>query len=144
MIVLVSSASRGEHGGAAYRGLYKRSPFLALALVLALLSLAGVPPMSGFFAKFLILRALVNEQLMILAVIGALMVIVGLYFYFLWIKEIYFKDADEGAPTTIPIPASSRLVLWIGIVAMIAMGIFMWPFHEWAADAAKALAAVGG
>ena len=145
VIVLVSAASTrqlgpGSHGGAAYRGLHRRSPFLALAMLFALLSMAGVPPMSGFFAKLLILDALVKEGLFGLAIMGAIAVIIGLYFYFLWLKEMYFREPDpvfEG--TTISVPWTSRLVLLIGMVAMVAMGVFMGPFLEWAEAAAASL-----
>ena len=142
VIVLVSGASRGEHGGAAYRGLWKRSPFLAFALCLALLSLAGVPPMSGFFAKFLVLRALVDRGMFVLAFLGAAAVVAGLYFYFLWIRTIYFKPLDDDMPATpIRVGLAATIVLVIGIVAMVGMGIYPGPFHDWALEAAKSLVA---
>lgn len=142
VVVLVAGASGGEHGGRAWRGLWKRSPFLAVAMLLALLSLAGVPPMSGFFAKFLVLKALVDQGLVGMAFLGAGAVIVGLYFYFLWMKEMYFKEPEpELEASPIHVPWSSRLALVIGILGMVGMGIFMSPFHTWAEEAAKALLA---
>ena len=142
VIVLVAGASGGEHGGRAWRGLWKRSPFLAVAMLLALLSLAGVPPMSGFFAKFLVLKALVDQGLTPLAFLGAGAVIVGLYFYFVWMKEMYFKEPDpELDAGPIHVPLSSRLALIAGMIGMVGMGVFMGPFHTWAEQAAAALLA---
>ena len=142
VIVLVSGASRGQHGGAAYRGLWKRSPFLALALCLALLSLAGVPPMSGFFAKFLVLRALVDHGMYVLAFLGAAAVVAGLYFYFLWIRAIYFKPPDPDMPAArIRVGPAAMIVLVVGIVAMLGMGVYPGPFYDMALEAAKSLVA---
>jgi NADH-quinone oxidoreductase subunit N len=144
VIVVVSGASSGDHRNA-FRGLSTRSPFLALAMALALFSLAGVPPMSGFFGKFLILYAAVGSDLYVLAFIGALAVIVSLYFYMLWIKEMYIKPADETSkPDHIPVTPLVRTVLWIGMAAMLLMGLYMGPFYGWVSKAASAFASVGG
>ncbi len=148
VIITVSAASKnvpgGPHGAKAYEGLWSRSPFLAVALCLALLSLAGVPPMSGFFAKFLILRATIDSGLYALAFIGAGAVVVSLYFYLLWIKSLYFSAPPEGAPTgdDFRISVSTRALLWGGMIAMVLMGIWMPPFFTWAHDAAASLVAI--
>jgi NADH-quinone oxidoreductase subunit N len=143
VIVLVSGATRGDHAAASYSGLAIRSPFLAVSLCLALLSLAGVPPLSGFFGKFLILSALVKKQLFALALIGALGVVVSLYFYLLWIRQMYVRDPDPSVDQSpIRVGALSRVVLIVGIAAMLGMGIFMGPFYEWAESAAKALGTI--
>ncbi len=140
-VIIAVSAATGTHGAAAWTGLARRSPFLALAMCLALLSLAGVPPMAGFFAKFLILNAVIDKGMIALAVIGAAAVIIGLYFYFLWIKEMYLRapapeTADEPPIAIHPI---TRGVLVFGMVAMVGMGIAMGPFYEWAHEAAQSL-----
>lgn len=140
VIVLVTAAGSSENGGRAWRGLHRRSPFLAVAMLLALLSLAGVPPMSGFFAKFLVLKALVDQGLTWMAFVGAGAVVIGLYFYFLWMKEMYFGEPDaELAAAPVVVPWTSRVALVIGMVGMVAMGIFMGPFYAWAEKAAAAL-----
>ena len=150
VIMIVGSASArmpgGAHGEKAYEGLWSRSPFLAVAMCLALLSLAGVPPMAGFFGKFLIIRATVDKGLFALAFIGAGAVIVSLYFYMLWIKSMYFKAPPEGAPKgkDFIIPMSTRVVLWGGMVTMVLMGVYMPPFFEWAHEAAASLTALAG
>jgi NADH-quinone oxidoreductase subunit N len=147
VIVLVSRATGGRHEASSYSGLAQRAPFLGAAMLLALLSLAGIPPLSGFFGKLLVLRSVVEGAmngslagLYVLAFLGAAGVAVSLYFYMRWIREIYFEEPE---PLAAPIPVGpwARTVLVVGIVAMLAMGIFMGPFYDWAASAARSLAA---
>ncbi|MDJ0973893.1 MAG: NADH-quinone oxidoreductase subunit N [Planctomycetota bacterium] len=147
-VIVLVSGSLGTHEHPAYSGLAQRSPFVALAMCLALLSLAGVPPMSGFFGKFLILRAAVNEGMVFIAFVGAVGVVISLYFYLLWIKEMYFKAPREGAEAVkagslkpVPVSVPALVVLVIGIIGMLGMGIAMGPFYDWAAQAAESLAA---
>jgi len=141
-VIITVSAATKSHGHEAYTGLSRRSPFLAVAMLLALLSLAGVPPLAGFFGKFLILAAVVDKGLYVLAFIGVAAVIVSLYFYLLWIKEMYIRKPEEGATyPAIAIPGVTRFVLWVGMVAMLLMGVYMGPFYQWAHDAAASLAA---
>ena len=144
VIVVVSGAAHDDHRNA-FRGLSKRSPFLALAMALSLFSLAGVPPMSGFFGKFLILFSAVDKGLYVLAFVGAVAVIVSLYFYMLWIKEMYIKEPDETSkPDSIAVTPMVRGVLLVGMAAMLLMGMYMGPFYGWVSDAAQSIAAFGG
>jgi NADH-quinone oxidoreductase subunit N len=146
-VVVLVSGTVVPPGASAWAGLSKRSPFLALAMCLALLSLAGVPPLSGFFGKFLVLNAVIlradtHPILWVVAGVGAVGILFSLYFYLLWILEMYFKPPEpalEGYGVGVPAPASA--VLWVGIAAMLAMGIFMGPFYDWAERAAKDLVA---
>lgn len=140
VMVLVSGACGGRLDAPVWRGLHRRSPFLALAMLIALLSLAGVPPTGGFFAKFLVLGVLVQEGHYALAFLGALLVVVGLYFYFLWLRDIWFREPDPTlGPDHIHVPLPSRIAIGVGIAAMLGLGIFMGPFYEWAAQASRAL-----
>jgi NADH-quinone oxidoreductase subunit N len=143
VVVLVSGLSGGRHEAFAYSGLARRSPLLALALCLALLSLAGVPPLSGFFGKFLILSALVQAGLLELAFVGALGVAVSLYFYLLWIRQMYVREPDPRLPDApIRVGPFAGAVLAVGMAAMLAMGVFMGPFYSWAEWAAGSFGAM--
>ena len=100
-VVVLVGAAPSPAGGSAWAGLGRRSPFLALAMALALLSLAGVPPLSGFFGKFLVLNSVVAAAaaqpiLWLVAGLGALGILISLYFYLLWIGEMYFKEPADG------------------------------------------------
>ena len=146
VVVLVSATSVAP-GVSAWAGLSRRSPFLALAMCLALLSLAGVPPLSGFFSKFLVLNAVVGHAhahplLWVLAGVGALGILVSLYFYLLWILEMYFKPPEPALETSsVRVPRAAAAVVWIGMLAMLGMGVYMGPVYAWAERAARSLLA---
>lgn len=150
VIVLVSGATGGRHEAESYRGLSRRAPFLALAMLLAFLSLAGVPPLSGFFGKFLVLRAVLDGAaaahltgLYALAFAGAAGVAVSLYLYLKWIREMYF-EAPPPLVADVPIRVGgwAMTVLVVGLVAMLAMGVVQGPFYDLARSAAESLASL--
>lgn len=146
VIVLVSGVA-APHGVSAWAGLSRRAPFLALAMVLALLSLAGVPPLSGFFGKFLVLSAVIGRTdaapiLWVVAGIGAVGILLSLYFYLLWIREMYFEaPPPELATAGVRTPLVARVALWVGVAAMVGLGVFMGPLYDLAQQAARALLA---
>jgi NADH-quinone oxidoreductase subunit N len=138
VVTLVSAATRGHDLPGSYAGLARRSPFLAFAMLLALLSLAGVPPLAGLAGKFLVFYAVVDKGLWALALVGAGSVVVSLYYYLLFAKQMYVRRGlDETTPIAVPLPA--RLVLWGGMAAMLVLGIYWQPAYEAAAEAAGAL-----
>ena len=118
-------------------------------MLLALLSLAGVPPLAGLIGKFLVFFAVVDGAkaspgLTALGVVGALSVVFSLYFYLLLIREMYAKPPIEGdaAPALRPALAH-RVAVFAGIAALLILGIFWGPVLEAANSAAAALFAVG-
>jgi NADH-quinone oxidoreductase subunit N len=76
-------------------GLSKTSPLMALAMVVFMFSMAGVPPLAGFFGKFYVFMSAVNAGLYALAIIGVLSSVVGAFYYIRIIKVMYFDDAVE-------------------------------------------------
>ncbi len=123
-----------------YAGLGKRSPLLGVALFLAMMSLAGVPPLSGFFGKFQLFAAVIERarsqpQFYWLAGIGAATVVVSLYFYLNVGRAIYL---DEPAADAEPIAVSpvTRVMLWVCLAAMIGLGIYPQPLVALAQQAA--------
>ena len=76
-------------------GLSKNHPLLSLALLAVLFSLAGIPPLAGFFAKFYIFLAVINEKMYFLAVVGLLATVVAAFYYLRIIKIIYFDPEKE-------------------------------------------------
>ena len=117
----------------AYDGLSQRSPLLAASLFVALLSLAGVPPLSGFFAKFLVLSSAVEKGLVWLAVLGAVNVVISLYYYLTLVKRMYIHPPVSKSP--IPLPLSYRLPLYGLIFAIVGIGAVQSPFVNWATSA---------
>lgn len=125
-VVVVASRRLKSDQIEAYRGLAKRSPFLAACLFLSVLSLAGVPPTAGFFGKFLILLAAVKSGLGWLALLGALGVAVSLYYYLNLVRVCY---VDEPAyEEKIRVPLSYRLLMSLLMLGILGLGVWQKPF----------------
>jgi NADH-quinone oxidoreductase subunit N len=117
-IVATFSNVVGSDDISAYSGLSRRKPWLALAMLVAFLSLAGMPPLAGFMAKFFVFAAAVKVDMVWLAFIGVINSIVGLYYYLTVLKHVYlFRSDDESKPLAISRPYSIALsILVIGII----------------------------
>ena len=76
-------------------GLSKNHPLLSLSLLVILFSLAGIPPLAGFFAKFYIFKAVIEQSMFFLAVVGLLSTVVAAFCYLRIIKIIYFDEEKE-------------------------------------------------
>jgi len=81
----------------AYKGLGSRSPLMAFAMSIFLISLVGLPPLGGFIAKLYLFYALINDRVYWLAVVGALNAVVSLYYYFRVIKAMYLEQGTDTA-----------------------------------------------
>lgn len=136
-IITLVEKQTGSSQIQAYQGLGKKSPFLAGMFFLALLSLAGVPPLAGFFGKFLILFSAVKSSLDGLALLGALLVAVSLYYYLNLVRVMYFAAPEKETPLRIPV--SSKILLSILAAGMLLLGIYQAPFLAAAEAAAKSL-----
>src|SRR5438552_13701581 len=117
-------------------GLARTHPGMALFLALLLFSLAGVPPLAGFFAKFYVFLAAIKAGLYALAVIGVLASVVGAYYYLRIVKVMYF---DEPLEPFAPMPGLLKLVLGISGVFMLFFFVYPSPLISAAAAAAKSL-----
>jgi NADH-quinone oxidoreductase subunit N len=103
-------------------GLARTHPAMAFFLAMLLFSLAGIPPLAGFFAKFYVFLAAIKAGLYVLAVIGVLSSVVGAYYYLSIVKIMYF---DEPARSFQSMPGLLRLVL--GVSGLIVMLFFAYP-----------------
>jgi NADH-quinone oxidoreductase subunit N len=113
---------------------------VALAMTLFLLSLGGVPPTGGFFAKFYLFRAAIETpQLTWLVVLAVMTSVVSIYYYLRVVVAMYFRDPLRPlAPTE---GASMKAALVVTAVAVTLLGVVPGPFLEWAGPAAKAAVA---
>jgi len=141
-IVAITNAT-GSDEIPSFSGVGRRSPILGLALFLAMMSLAGIPPLSGFFGKFQLFAAVIDRartdwHYYLLAGIGAAAVVISLYFYLGVGRAIYLQEAEDPA-TAGPIPVSKplRAALYVCMAAMIGFGIFQRPLVDAAIQAAK-------
>ena len=126
-------------------GFSRRSPGVALALLAAMLSLSGVPPLAGFFAKFFIFNAAVGyvdatgqHVLIWLAIVGVLNSIVALYYYLIILKVTYV-DRAEGDTVPISVPGSYKIALAVTMIGMLVMGVFAAPWYNVATTAAQTI-----
>ena len=76
-------------------GLSKHHPILSVSLLIVLFSLAGIPPLAGFFAKFYIFLAVIENEMYFLAIIGLLSTVVAAFYYLRIIKTIYFEESKN-------------------------------------------------
>lgn len=104
------------------RGLNKRNPWLAFMMLIIMFSMAGIPPTVGFFAKLLVLKALVDVQLTWVAVIGLIFAVIGAYYYLRIIKVMYFDDAIDTSPVTLS--PSMNVIFSLNCLALLFLGIF--------------------
>lgn len=125
-----------------YAGLSRRSPCLALAMLAAFLSLAGMPPFGGFIAKVLVFAAAIqNPYLVWLAVVGILNSMVALYYYLNVLKYVYLyrmegQDEDRHPILVTPPYAVALIVLALGVILI---GTIFGPWYVWSNAAALAI-----
>lgn len=136
--VIVYYRQTGSDEIAGYAGLSRRSPGLAFGMLFTFLSLGGIPPMGGFFAKVLVFAAAVKSGLVWLAVVGVLNAVVGLYYYLTVLKVVYLYR-QEGDEQPLPMVRAQALVLAVCVVGVMLMGTLIAPWFEWTSEAAKAL-----
>jgi NADH-quinone oxidoreductase subunit N len=117
-------------------GLARTNPAGAFVLAMLLFSLAGVPPMAGFFAKFYIFLAAIKAGLFVLAVLGVVASVVGAYYYLLIVKIMYF---DDPAPAFDPMGNALRSIVAVTGIFVILFFAYPGPLVEAAAVAAKSL-----
>ncbi|MCJ7703301.1 MAG: NADH-quinone oxidoreductase subunit N [Anaerolineales bacterium] len=121
-----------------YAGLSRRSPYLALAMMVAFLSLAGMPPFGGFVAKVLVFAAAVKADMVWLAFVGVLNSIIGLYYYLVVLKVVYLYRSENDE---IPIPLARPYVIALTILSfgILLIGAFFAPWFNWSTTAAAVL-----
>ena len=137
-VVILFARSAGSDEIVDYAGLSRRSPGLALVLLVALLSLGGMPPLAGFVAKFYVFAAAVESGWIWLAFVGVVNAIIGLYYYMTVLKVVYlYRSEDEDKP--IVIPRAYALVLVICVIAILAIGTLSAPWLDWSINSALSL-----
>jgi NADH-quinone oxidoreductase subunit N len=106
-----------------WAGLGSRRPFLASAMTVFLLSMAGIPPTGGFLGKYLIFQAAVESQQWMLAIVGSLNAVIAAYYYLSVILTMWFKEPDGELAAPSPLPPSLAFVLTVAIAAIVYLGI---------------------
>lgn len=125
MIILLSYKGFEAENIADFKGLGQRSPWVAFLMLLTLFSFTGVPPTVGFYAKFMVLSALVNADMVWLAAVAVFFSIIGAFYYLRVIKVMYFDIIEN--PTKISVAMDMRLILSLNGMAVLLLGIFPGP-----------------
>lgn len=126
--------STGSSDIQAFAGLNRRAPGMTLLMMIALLSLGGIPPFGGFFAKVLVFGSAIENGLIWLAVLGILNSVIGLYYYLRVMKVMYLDQYEGEAADTKP------KVFWMAALAVCIFGIILLGvlFTPWFALASQA------
>ncbi len=121
------------------KGLARTSPLMALALGMLMFSMAGIPPLAGFFGKLLIFQSAIESGLYTLAVIGVLSSVVAAFYYLRIVKIMYFDEPADAFDT--PLGGGLKLVILGSSLAMLVIPVALNPFVTSAGVAAAALMA---
>jgi NADH-quinone oxidoreductase subunit N len=117
-------------------GLSRTNPWMAFALSMMMFSLAGIPPLAGFWAKFYVFLAAIDAKLYTLAVVGVVTSVVGAYYYLRLVKIIYF---DEAKPAFEQGDVAVRAVMFVSAAFVLVLSLVPAPLFNSAAAAAKSL-----
>ena len=111
-----------------YAGLFHYAPGLTTAMTIFIMALAGIPPLGGWYAKFVVFRALINADTLggySLAVIAAVNSVIALYYYLSVLRTMWADDAPDGDLTPLRVPASLLGAVGLTVFATLAFGV--WP-----------------
>ena len=135
-VVQAVATSEGSDQMDGYRGLAQRSPVLALSMLLFLLSLGGIPFVAGFWAKLFIFRAVIDQHMYALALLGAVLTIVALYYYLVLASRMYIDAPPRPGAVVLSPPLLAAIL--VCVVGTIVMGLYPEPWVR------AALAATAG
>src|SRR5210317_2559572 len=128
-VVQAISSKTGKENIDDYEGLYRTNPNLSLIMMLALFSLAGIPPVAGFFGKFFLFTAAASKGYYMLVFLAVVNVTISLYYYLLVIRAMFLRRGEN------PIPFFKnklymRLGLVIAVVGILVIGLYS-PIYEY-------------
>ena len=123
------------------KGLARRSPWLAGVMMLMMFSLAGIPPLVGFYAKLAVLQSVVSAGLVWLAVYAVLMSLIGAFYYIRVVKTMYFDEPVDRAP--IVVATDAQAVMAVNGLLVLVLGIVPGPLMTLCANAVRQALQVG-
>ncbi len=129
VMIIVANESAGDDI-ADFNGLSRRSPYLAFAMLMSMVSLAGLPFTAGFMGKFLVFQVAIEQGHYVLAALGILAVACGFYYYLRVVRAMYFQPIGIGpdVSSTIPMDLLTRGTIAVLIAAILILGIYPAPF----------------
>jgi NADH:ubiquinone oxidoreductase subunit 2 (subunit N) len=143
MVVLAVENMTGGSDYSHFNGLVKRSPWLAVAMTIFLLSLVGIPLTAGFVGKFFVFGATVQHQYYFLAVMALINVAISAVYYIGLIQRMYFpKETEPTAAKGAPAGVGVQAIIAICVVGVFWIGIYPPMILEWANSASQFLLTV--
>lgn len=125
LVVEAVARAEGSENLSAFRGLAQRSPLLALAMLLFLLSLGGVPFVAGFWAKLYVFWAAAQQGLYWLVLVGAVLTVVALFYYLVVAKRMYIEPPDR--PGRVPLAPTLALSVILCVLGVVILGVYPKP-----------------
>jgi NADH-quinone oxidoreductase subunit N len=135
LILLLSRKGHEAEDIADLKGLGKRSPVLALVMLVLMFSLAGIPPTVGFYAKLAVLQSAMSAGMVWLAVVGVLLSLVGAFYYLRIVKTVYFDEPTDTEP--VQAGGGARAVLALNGLLVLALGVLPGPLMGVCVEAVK-------
>jgi NADH-quinone oxidoreductase subunit N len=111
MVILLSARGVEAERLDDFKGLNQRNPFYAAIMALVMFSMAGVPPMVGFFAKLMVLKAVIEAGMIWLAITAVVFAVIGAFYYLRIVKYMYFDDPENETAITAPVDFGTALTL---------------------------------
>ena len=118
-----------------YAGLARKHPWQGFLVLLLMASLAGLPPMFGFWAQLAVLQAAIAGGMLWLAIVGVVFAVIGAYYYLRIIKVMYFDPADDSSKAGLINDPQLRILLSINALLMLVLGLFSGPLIAWCQSA---------
>ncbi|HUT41356.1 MAG TPA: NADH-quinone oxidoreductase subunit NuoN [Gammaproteobacteria bacterium] len=122
VIILLSRAGYEADSLDDFKGLNDRSPWFALMMLILMFSMAGVPPTVGFYAKLSVLQAVINVDMLWLALVAVFFSIIGAFYYIRLVKLMYFDAPESDAP--LAVNTDLRIVVSVNSLAVLGLGLF--------------------
>jgi len=128
-VVQAIAVNTGKENINNYEGLYRTNPKLSLVLMLALFSLAGIPPVAGFFGKFFLFTAAAGEGFYFLVFLGVVNVTISLYYYLLVVRAMFLRKSEDAIPF-FKSGSYIRIALILCVLGILVLGIYS-PVYEY-------------
>ncbi len=128
-VVQSISTQTGKENMDDYNGLYRTNPKLSLVMMLALFSLAGIPPLAGFFGKFFLFTAAASQGMYFLVFIAVVNVTISLYYYLLVVRAMFIRKSDHAIPY-FDSSFTMKLGLILAVIGVLFIGIYS-PIYEY-------------
>ncbi|MCC6474365.1 MAG: NADH-quinone oxidoreductase subunit NuoN [Burkholderiales bacterium] len=140
MVVVLSRAGYEAEHISDFRGLNRRSPWFAAMMMLAMFSLAGIPPLVGFYAKLAVLSAVIEAGHVWLAVVAVAFSLIGAFYYLRVVKLMYFDEPTQQGPVRPQL--DTGVLLSANGLALLALGVFPGALMQLCLSAIKGLGSI--